>query len=1705
MSHKVSKVVIRSEDASTPPLSDRNAKKDTKGLLGELLTELNLKQDLDLDIDADANLTVKASNTGRPVLYNDSVRIQELCRQIVAVRERSLRTTRFAPGRLTSSRFRDNTFRERPANASVIDSDGDDGKRGSGHRSNGSSRHHSRSGSRERQLTEGLAKQKEDYERQLGTERERTKEQRERADALDREKQQTGDQRRAEDERAAERLQALQSDLDKALAQAAQLQSHLTQVSGQNDQRGSQLTHLQQRLQDAEQLHQSDAEKLRQAEAAAQDTDRQVQQLLASLRSQLSGAQSKAEQFGLQARDLAARLQTAEGALEPLKTALAEAEAAKEALQQQLETEQQLAQSSGQNREATLKQLAERLRAAETKCGELEPQLREALATIAGLKQAAARNADSLQQAEQTTLQFKAKFADLERTHQQAGEEAQRTITELSALVEQRQSERDALQRRLTALEQSAGKDQQAQASRLSQLQTEKAAAEQRATQLAEQLALATKDAQNVQQMRERLQQKERDEHTTKTTLQRQEEQLRQADTDKRRAQEQFEIQLRTAQEKAAAGVKAAQQETQRAQQAFDKERDQWQTERLTHQRALEELAALRKRFASLEQEHGNCAAKVFKPVIASTIQQEVVEVKKTPPPAQQLQQPELDAATKLKMVQSGNLAIFLENKDPELAKAAMAEVMKGFANERANADEIYYLAIFVARQDGESAQALVKPLQAWLLKRAGSPQFSRPEEQTKLNALFGALAKWNPSLPKVVAAPFLSLQDARKLLENAQKHGDDDLLGWARGCLKQANSHAERLFADDLKRRITELEAQFKDRPLAVPDQQGKNFTLLEQLIEDPKHDSKIAGARGIGPQWNPIRLERRAAIIKLIRDYQYFETWERILEKEKLETAEPPTPPMLEPCSQAQLKELQKVDAIEEFLVERIATLTGLRMPSSPAEIHQCAARLISRALNGKLPAFIQRALEQHEGREALLLAQLVYMHTALKNQRPGFSKSAQHGEWEWLTGHEPKEAARKLLLLTNEFAEDRNFRGSVLTSDQVRWAKSLYSLYTKASGTHIYAEAGMGKTATAQFMMRLLPKMGIPARTVHYVSPFADTVEGMNCVQVTNFNADIQIRAQTLNDIVLIDEAHLFSFNARILLQKDNDAREVQPLYMTATPVIPNDDHRGFKMEQMRFFQQQLETIRKHLAEKNQELTRKMEHALSDKAQQAYLLLQSLADKHADTFKQHLRVPQRPWLMRRIRELGNTIGVAGQNANIQFNIKDLREKFAEIEQAFAPKEAAKKTSSVKKIPYPQELRAFKGAFEALATQLQTPVDIGAVAPELRKEIAHLARLEAQIRTKLEKWQNEGLPRPPTENEVYIGNLPKLRRAQFDNIRYFQDKAYEFNGQAVAQQFKHFTRDDKPMDTIQLILPGVLMNEEALQQLVGHFADVINNPGKKPIRFVYQDSHSSPDKRYGESTIPFRGNKWVLELGANSQMTVMPLNLFLGSKPEPGITVMIYDRTNLQGGDYGALSQATVEHPIDQFIFYNFSNVKEFSLAAVSENDGYQAMRRSRGKTALPRTRVIAPDLTQQQFFEGLAKRQKMLESMWAAKYAAHKIARKLLKVLLLKNNLKWGPTLKGKRLEQLQLDLIQSDQRFKQLLEKVNLPDVIQEWLITPSQHAAVMEPLLKEAGVMAHMKDEPVDNGEYVWHARKKLQELERYIKWAREYRAPLAKS
>jgi hypothetical protein len=1697
MSHKISKVRLYSEDASTP-LRDGVAKQKTGELFEQLLTELHIKEDLDLDVDGNAKLTVKSGTTGKPVRYNDSAEIQRLCQQIVAVRTRTLLATRVAPGRLTSSRFRDDTFRKRPGNASIIDSDGEEGKRrssGRGSNSNGSSHRHSRSNSRERQLTEGLAKQREDYESQLTAERDKTNQQRTRADVLESEKQQAAQQRRSDDERAASRFQEIEASRAAAVELAERLRKELQQVGGQNKERGSQLADLQQRLDVAAQQHLADEDKLRQADKALREADRQAKLKLSQLDSERLAALSKAEQFESRAGELFKRLQEVEGTAAPLKSALSKAEATRDALRRQLEEEQTLAKQGGANKDQAYTQLEKRYKEASELCAQLEPKLKAAVAEIAQLKEAAQQNARDLDKAQRAARKFESELTQLKQQHQQAGEQALRRLAELEAAVQEKESARAALKQELDALRQSAGKDQQAQASRISELQSQKVAVEQRAAQLAEQLEKVSTEAREAGQLRSKLAEKTHAEQTTHATIRSQEQQIRQTKEEARAAQEKLETQHRTALERAGASASLAYRERDAAQKQLAEERTQWQTERLTHQRALEELEALRKRFASLEQEHGQCGAKVFKPVIASPAYQEVVEVKKIPPPAQQLQRPELDAATKLKMVQSGNLAIFLENKDPELAKTAMAEVMKGFANERANADEIYYLAIFVARQDGESAQALVKPLQAWLLKRAGSPQFSRPEEQTKLNALFGALAKWNESLPKVIAAGFVSLRESRELRQKIGDLSETQLLKFATDCMGNSKNRAERLFADDLRHQLREMDKSAAS--LEVPGTSDK-YTFERQLKENPQYTVAITSKLTANREaWRAARDTREKQLVEKIKSYRDIQTWQRILEKENPEPTEPPTPPMLEPCSQAQLKELGNAEQIEGFLIERIARLTGLTMPSSPAEIHQCAARLISRALTGKMPAFIQRALEQHEGREALLLAQLVYMHTALKNQRSGFSKSAQHGEWEWLTGHEPKEAARKLLLLTNEFAEDRNFRGSVLTSDQVRWAKSLHSLYTKASGTHIYAEAGMGKTANAQFMMRLLPKMYIPARTVHYVSPFADTVEGMNCIQVTNFNADIQIRAQTLNDIVLIDEAHLFSFNARILLQKDNDVREVQPLYMTATPVIPNDDHRGFKIEQMKVFERQLTDIRKHLAEKNTQLTGKVKSAEWDSARAAYKTLQEQADTHADTYKVYLKLPQRPYLMKRIRELGEQI-VAGENEKIQENIKDLRAKFAEIDQHFASKESSSKTNSVKKIPYPKDLRSFKGAFEALAKQLQTPVDKNAVAPELRKEIAHLARLEAQISAKLEKWENEGLTRPPTENEVYIGNLPNLRKAQFNNMKYFQDKPYEFNGQAVAQQFKKLTKTDKPMDTIQLIFPGVLMDEEALQQLIGHFANVINNPSKKPVRFVYQDSHSSPDKRFGQSTIPVRGNKWVLELGTDSQMTAIPLNLFLASKHEPGITVMIYDRTNLQGGDYAALSQASLEHPIDQFIFYNFSNVKEFNLAAVSENDAYQAMRRSRGKTVLPRTRVIALDPTPQQFLEGLAKRQKMLESMWAAKYAAHKIARKLLKVLLLKNNLKWGSTLKGKRLEQLQLDLIQSDQRFKQLLEKVNLPDVIQEWLITPSQHAALVEPLLKEAGVMAHVKDEPVDNGEYVWHARKKLQELERYIKWARSY-------
>jgi hypothetical protein len=1060
--------------------------------------------------------------------------------------------------------------------------------------------------------------------------------------------------------------------------------------------------------------------------------------------------------------------------------------------------------------------------------------------------------------------------------------------------------------------------------------------------------------------------------------------------------------------------------------------------------------------------------------------------------------------------IRRGDLTVYLQKARPMLVQAATEAFEQALQSAHASPDEVYHLAIFVAQRNKDALRYL-EALTRWLIDRAIEVETPTDAELRKRHSLFTSLAKLDPSIPGRLATPIMALQTIRTLIRQKAGIQDGELLIWARQVLTTPSNFAERLFAQAVTSMLGKAEAGVP--ALAKFESPDQAFSLLDQLLLNPQFTSDIANSRShdnkFGPKWNEHRKERETMIIGVLRKCLNLEVWKNGLETSQFnnQTIHPVAP--LPPCSEQNFQALIQgpkrgvLQNIEAFVVNRLAALTGLSVPSTEQGVHESFEQIVRMARKNSFKRFLGAALCAHQGQELLLLAQLIYHHCAVFHQTKSFD-FARHEEWSWLTnGRTDEESAMNLLTLVNAFIDDPNFRGSVLSSDQVVWAKGLHRLYTSEQGSPIYAEAGTGKTATAQFMMRLLPKLGVAPRPVYFISPFATTVAGMHSFQPKSFAGEVRVPVSDLNAIVLVDEAHLLTpddktLACRVILVANEKEREVQPLLMSATPVVPYHDVRKYKMEQLQRYKEEHAKLVSDIEKRRAELAKLEEN---EQWRQIDISIEKMDRLKAPFLNcDYLHATQRLTFKDHMNRLNAAIDKRNQ-AGIQEELRILNERFDTIIlNMWTEDQSPTRPSKALKRPPQKSLDQMKAHTRAIQENLSRQVDPSTLHPEKRKVLTDLMKLEKQISAKIAKWEQEILLRASSANEKYILSLPQLRREAAQKCSFHQSKLELFSPQAAGDCFGRIAQNAKLLPHIQLIFPGVRFSDNG-----DHFADLIRQlrqkfAKEKPVYFIYQDSHTPPNAQIDGVSV--RGNKWVVQwdLEKNQFKTVL-LDEFLKGHPPDGIHVMLYDETNLQGGDFNSLSRAGDGHDVDQIIFYNFTMSKENPIDRTSENDFYQALRRRRGTSSRPSC-VFVSEMEKEQFAKSLAKRQKMLEGFWATKHAAQKIARKLLKIVLINENPLLGPNLKGRRLEDLQAMAAKS----REGLEKVNLIDAIQRDLLgvgarseTEAAGTTAVQQLLKQAQSTAPVESRiQEESGEYLWHARKKLTELEHYWRWAKEY-------
>ncbi len=352
------------------------------------------------------------------------------------------------------------------------------------------------------------------------------------------------------------------------------------------------------------------------------------------------------------------------------------------------------------------------------------------------------------------------------------------------------------------------------------------------------------------------------------------------------------------------------------------------------------------------------------------------------------------------------------------------------------------------------------------------------------------------------------------------------------------------------------------------------------------------------------------------------------------------------------------------------------------------------------------------------------------------------------------------------------------------------------------------------------------------------------------------------------------------------------------------------------------------------------------------------------------------------------------------------------------------------------------------------------------------------------------------------------------------------------------------------QVIMPDVRFTEESLPLFIEAAKDALisKQATRQPVFFVYHDSHSNPDtpgSTYGKdiimgydenghrlSTLGRSGKQdrltlkdyWKeqrrlaeIEYRKISQPTIHSddfIERHLKHVMSQQTTIMLYDTTTKQGGDFGAWSRAESENDILQVIYYNISTKGRDPAEVVSTDALYQAMSRRRGSSA--QNSAVVGSCSEEEFSSKLALRQTTIEQGRAVYDVPAAIARKIIKAsTILKNpmivapktaKLPAGPLVSGwKVIKAKELRKQNHDAMTKRALAYLKNEDsdeaqtFAREW----QQFEITIENAIKgnegdsQLPLVERML-QAADGDQNLWKAHKAFEEARYLINWAKGY-------
>jgi hypothetical protein len=755
-------------------------------------------------------------------------------------------------------------------------------------------------------------------------------------------------------------------------------------------------------------------------------------------------------------------------------------------------------------------------------------------------------------------------------------------------------------------------------------------------------------------------------------------------------------------------------------------------------------------------------------------------------------------------------------------------------------------------------------------------PAFLRWVAQTAMRGdgglAFGTLALALAE-PGKQSGPFMAAVEEGQRLAAAQKAAEPDWRNWAKKAVAEDGILGPRL--------QTALQAE---RTEALPHH-FTEMSLIEQLNSTMNPNNCLAHTRLQDTKVKEWQAAWRA------REQQIRGVIDRVLSTAQIGD-DVPDQDLPVQSTPVQNQPLGNVVDVRAAICTRLEERTGLATNAKTCDL--LAHNVVE---TGEWPPLIKRALLSQNPEELRHMGQLLYDYIALRIPPKLGGEIARSSDLDWLQKERTPEEGTTLLfdLLQKreqmpKLKSDGPFAYPMM-QNQAYWMQNFYRHLSGQNGEPIYADAGTGKTATAELAVRFMrARIGTP---VYFLSPFPIEVAGMENRLFERGARDIVLEGE--RGPVIVDEGHLLHPDAEIRF-RDGAAL---PLIMTATPTIPQNGYPAFKKEQL------APKYRPQLEETERTLTGEEER------------LRKVRDKYYNQ-----------WVLAQASEMKGRIQACAQY-----------------------------------LPWAQS-----GRFS--------------LKPATREDLQ-------EYRGRLANWKNL---RERYPNDVY-------RNINQRDIR-FDARAQQLFTQTIGglDHLLSTQPDDAALGINTSHRDGLARKRDALARKVSKWEAAVDpnaaqyeaNRRKKEEAFRLADYHQVDA---GQDIVAFAAARAEETREQYIQFIFPTLRLTEETKADikarlPQRTVMLYDQTNMQGGDYGADSFAGPQHDIEQFIICTGEQND------LTENDLLQAIRRRRGASTLP-TRLYASQASKEAFLADARANQIRLERAAIRREAERKIARKREKI--------------------------------------------------------------------------------------------------------------